>query len=177
MRSSRSGEVAVRAPAVAEDVAVAFGGAGACCQRGLEPLVLVRGVVGDDVHDDLDAGLMRGAGELVEVVHGAELRVDVAVVVHIVAAVGELGRVEGAQPDGIHAQLLQVGDLLGHAGDIAEAGTGSVLEGTRVDLIDHGLLPPQGRIGRVRDSLIGACHRRLLSMLRRMLMTTLTFAL
>ena len=80
---------------------------------------------------------------------GAELRVDVAVVVHVVAAVGELGRVERAQPDGVHAEFGEVVDLLGDACDAAQARTAGVLEGTRVHLVDHGLLPPQRRIGSI----------------------------
>ena len=45
-----------------------------------------------------------GFGEMVEVVHGAEFRVDVAVVVHIVSAVCQLRRIERAEPDGVHAE-------------------------------------------------------------------------
>ena len=134
--------VAVGALAVAEDVAVAFGGAWAACHCRLEPFVLVGGMVGHDVDDDSDAGRVRGLGELIEVGHGAELGVHVAVVVHVIAAVGKLGGVEGAQPDGIHAQFLEIGNLCGHAGDVAQAGTCGVLERTWVDLVDHGLLPP-----------------------------------
>ena len=47
---------------------------------------------------------MCGFGEMVEVVHGAEFRVDVAVVVHIVSAVCQLRRIERAEPDGVHAE-------------------------------------------------------------------------
>lgn len=44
----------VGAAAGAEDVPLAFGASGACRQRGLEPGVLVGGVVGGDVRDDPD---------------------------------------------------------------------------------------------------------------------------
>ena len=141
--------VAVRALAVAEDVAVAFRGAWGGREGGLEPFVQVGAVVRHDVDHDLDAVLVGGLGELVEIVHGAELRVDVAVIVHVVAAVGKLGRVERAQPDGVHAEFGEVVDLLGDACDAAQARTAGVLEGTRVHLIHHGLLPPQRRIGSI----------------------------
>ena len=85
---------------------------------------------------------MRGLGELIEVGHGAELGVHVAVVVHVIAAVGQLGRVERAQPDGVDAQFLQIPDFLGDAGDLAEALAAGILEGTWIHLVDHGLLPP-----------------------------------
>ena len=104
-------------------------------------------MVGHDVHDDFQAGCMCGGGELVEVVHGAEFRVDVAVVIHVIAAVRQLAGVERAEPDGVHAEVLEVADLFGDALDIAQAGTGGVFERSRVYLIHHGLLPPQCRVG------------------------------
>lgn len=56
--------------------------------------MLVGRVVRYDVDDYFDACRMCGFGEMVEVVHGAEFRVDVAVVVHIVSAVCQLRRIE-----------------------------------------------------------------------------------
>ena len=64
-------QFAVLAAAVAEDVAVARRGAGLGGEGLLEEHVLVGGVVGHDVHDHFDAGLVRGLGHRVEVVHGA----------------------------------------------------------------------------------------------------------
>ena len=65
------GQFAMLAAAVAEDVAVARRGAGLGGEGLLEEHVLVSGVVGHDVHDHLDAGLVRGLGHRVEVFHGA----------------------------------------------------------------------------------------------------------
>ena len=140
--------VAVRALAVAEDVTVAFRGAWGAARAALNHscrLELWFGTMSTTTLMPCSWAL----GELVEIVHGAELRVDVAVVVHVVAAVGKLGRVERAQPDGIHAEFGEVVDLLGDACDAAQARTAGVLEGTRVHLVDHGLLPPQRRIGSI----------------------------
>ena len=135
-------QFAVLAAAVAEDVAVARRGAGLGGEGFLEEHVLVGGVIGHDVHDHLDAGLMRGFGHGVEVVHGAQSRVDVAVVDHVVAAVRQIGGVERGEPDGVHAEALQVVHFLGDAGDVADAVAVNVLEAARVDLVDDGLLPP-----------------------------------
>ena len=66
--------------------------------------MLVGRVVRYDVDDYFDACRMCGFGEMVEVVHGAEFRIDVAVVVHIVSAVCQLRRIERAEPDGVHAE-------------------------------------------------------------------------
>ena len=141
--------VAVRPLAVAEDVAVALRGAWGGGKGGLEPFVQVGAVVRHNVDHDLDVSLVGGLGELVEVVHGAELRVDIAVVVHVVAAVSELGRVERAQPDGVHTEFGEVVNLLGDACNAAQARTSGILEGTRIHLVHHGLLPPQRRIGSI----------------------------
>ena len=140
----RRRELAVRALAVTEDVAVAGGGALGRGERLLEPFVPVGGVVGDDVRDQLDAGGVQGRGHLVEVRQRAQLGVHVAVVVHVVPAVGERRRVERAQPDGVDPQFLQVRDLGRDALDVAEAVAVGVGEAARVDLVDGGLAPPVG---------------------------------
>ena len=150
-------QFAVFATAFAEDVAVALGRTGTGLERGLEPFVQVGGVVGDDVHHNLDAVGVRGFGETVEVVHRAQTRVHVAVVVHVIAAVGQLAGVEGAEPDRVHAEFGQVVDLLGHAVQVTQAGAGGILERTRVDLVDHGLLPPV-QLGPVGARLAGRPH-------------------
>ena len=71
--------------ALAEHVAVALGAAGAGGQRLLEPLVLVGGVVGHQVDDDLEAERVRLLEQGVGVGEVAEPRVDVDVVGHVVA--------------------------------------------------------------------------------------------
>lgn len=166
---SASGSAARRRSglAVAEDVPVARGGAGAARQRLTEPGVQVGAVVGHDVHHHFDVCRMRGGGQPVEVVHRAELRIHVTVVGHVVAAVREFARVEGRQPDRVDAQLPQIGDPPGDAIDVAQTGAGGVLEAARVDLVDHGLPPPQCRVdlGVVprRDRLRFLCHVVLLA--------------
>ena len=152
-------QFAVLAAAVAEDVAVARRGAGLGGEGFLEEHVLVGGVIGHDVHDYLDAGLMRGFGHGVEVVHGAQSRVDVAVVDHVVAAVRQIGGVERGEPDGVHAEVLQVVHFLGNAGDVADAVAVNVLEAARVNLVNDGLLPPVviEVVGGHADSFLCGC--------------------
>ena len=52
----------------------------------------------------------------VEVGEGAQSRVDVAVVVDVVAAVGQRGRVERAEPDGVDPEPREVGHARGDPG-------------------------------------------------------------
>lgn len=81
------GHGAAFAAAVPEEVPGAFRRARSRCERLLEPAVLGRGVVGDDVHDDVESVLVSAREERVEVVEGTEEGIDIAVVRHVVASV------------------------------------------------------------------------------------------
>ncbi len=102
------GQFAVLPLAGAEVVAVPGGGAGALGEGALEPLVLVGGVVRDEVDDDAQAQRVRVADQRVGVQQAAEHGVDGPVVGDVVAGVGLRGGVEGAEPHGVHAQVAQV---------------------------------------------------------------------
>ena len=143
---------------VAEQVAGALGRARAGGQRGLEPDVLVGGVVGHQVDDHAQAEAVRALEHRVEVGERAEQRVDVAVVGHVVAGVGLRGPVERREPHGVDAELGQVVQARGHAGQVADAVAGRVGERARVDLVDHGIPPPLavGRAGGVHQGAQGS---------------------
>ncbi len=153
-------QLAVLTPAVPEDVPVAGRGAGSGAQRLLEPDVLVGGVVRDDVDDHLQTQPVGLADQRVEVVEGAEARVDVTRVGDVVAAVGQLGRVEGAQPQGVHAQRREVRQAAGDAAQVTEAVTVGVGEAAGVDLVDDGLPPPVGVTGGEVGRGVGGGVRR-----------------
>ena len=105
----------------------------------LEPCVLGGGVVKDHVQHHADAAAFGLPAQRLEVLHRAKARVDRAVVGHVIAVVA-LGRdEEGGHPDIVHAQRLQVVQLGGHAGQVAEAVAVGVAEGLGIDLVDHAL--------------------------------------
>ena len=135
--------VLVEALGVAPDVVVAVGVVlgGACL---LEPLVLVGGVVDDEVHHELDAVLVCGGEQRIEVFHGAELGHDGAVVGDVVAVIVVRRSVDGGEPQYFDAEVCQVRNLLGDAGQVADAVAVGVVEGAGVNLIDNGFLPPLG---------------------------------
>lgn len=140
-------EFAVRAAAVAEDVAGAGGGAGSGGEGLLEPHVPVRAVVGDQIDDELEPEAVGLGCQRVEVVEGAQAGIDVPVVGDVIAAVGEFARIEGAQPQGVDAEGGEVGEALGDALQVPEAVTVGVGEAAGVDLVDDGLSPPVGVLG------------------------------
>ena len=82
----------------------------------------------------------------------AEQRLDVAVVGHVVAAVGHRRRVERRDPDGVDAEVAQVRQPGPDAGQVADAVAVAVGEAADVDLVDDRAAPPVGGCGRSRRS-------------------------
>ena len=72
----------------------------------------------------------------------AETGVDVDVVGHVVAPVVLRRGVEGRDPEGVHAEVAQVGQPPGDAGQVTDAVAVGVGEAADVDLVDDGVAPP-----------------------------------
>ena len=115
-------------------------------ERRLEPLVLVGDVVRNDVDDRADSERKGFLHEQLGLGERSEVGVDRPVVAHVVAAVGERGRVEGGEPDGVDAEVAQVPEPRAHAGQVAGAVAVAVREAAHVDLVDDGRAPPE-RVG------------------------------
>src|ERR1700734_2073484 len=82
--------------------------------------------------------------ECVEVGHVAELLHDFAIVADVVPVVC-IWRVKvGTEPDNVNTKLLEVVELRGDAGQIADTVAIRVFEGARIDLVDNSFLPPLG---------------------------------
>jgi len=113
-------------------------------QRGSEPHVLAGRVVGDDVDDHAQAEGMRLHHQRLRLLHGAEHRVDVAVVGHVVPGIVHGRGVEGRDPQRVGAQLGDVPQVRADSGDVTDAVAIRVGEGARVHLVDDGVAPPRG---------------------------------
>ena len=90
-----------------------------------------------------DAALVRLVDEAIEVLERAVARMDALVVGDVVAVVAQRRRVEGQQPERVDAEALQVVELLGQAGEVADAVAVAVEEGADVRLVDDGVLVPE----------------------------------
>ena len=112
--------------------------------------MLVGRVVHDEVHHDLQTAPVRLGEQLVHVLQRAEQRVDVLVVGDVVAVVVLRRPVDRGQPQHVHAKISQIIETAGDALQVADAVAVRVLEGTRVDLVDHRVGPP-----RVRGRAVG----------------------
>jgi hypothetical protein len=117
--------------------------------------VLGGAVVRHQVHDHPDAVPAGGRHQRVEDGERAEPRVHVAVVAHVIAAVGQRGRVERGQPDGVHAESGQVGEAADQPVQVADPVAVAVCEAARVDLIYDCVRPPE---------IVVAVHGRHLSL-------------
>ena len=107
-----------------------------------EPVVLRRGVVDDQIHNDPDAPLLRLADEPFHVLHGAVLRIDLPVIADIVPVVRVWGLINRTEPDSPHPQLLQVVQPADDARDIPDPVPVGVLKASGIDLVDDRVLPP-----------------------------------
>ena len=135
-------QLAAGAAPVAEDEPGPLRAAGRRGQRGAEQRMRAGAVVRHQVDDDPDLVRGRVLDQMVEVGHGPEQRVHGAVVADVVSAVGQRGRVEGGQPDGVHAEVGQVPQAGPQSRQVAHAVTVRVGEAARVHLVDDRVLPP-----------------------------------
>ena len=107
-----------------------------------EPRVFFGRVRQHLVDDDLQPQFVRTCHQRPKIVQGAEHRVHVAVVRHVVAEVVHRAFEEGREPDAVHAQLRHIVQPLGDAVQVADAVAGGVLIAARVDLVDDTATPP-----------------------------------
>ena len=117
--------------------------------------MLVRSVVHNQIHNDLQAALVRFGKQLIHIFHRAEQRVDILIVGDIVAVIVLRGLVDGGEPQHIHAKTCKIVKTTGDALDVANAVAIGILEGTRVNLIDHRIGPPWVRCGAIGTHRVG----------------------
>ncbi len=116
----------------------------------------VRAVVRHNVDDELDPGAVQCVNHPIELLKRSDPRVDVAVVVNVVPAVRERGRVERTQPDGVDTQGDEVIDPGDDPFQVTHPVAVAIGKAARVDLVDSGLTPPVGVVVDVAGSPVEA---------------------
>ena len=109
----------------------------------LEPRVLVRGVVDDELRDHPDPPPVRLAQEDPEVGERPVGGVDVRVVRDVVAVVFEGRRVEGEEPKRSDPEILEIVQLPREPPEVSHAVRVAVVEGADVQLVDDRVLVPE----------------------------------
>ena len=137
---------------VAPDIPVAGARLRIAAAGALEPVVLVGGVIDDEFGDDAQPALLGFLDEALEILHRPEIGIDVAIVGDVIAVVAAGRGIERQQPQRGDAEVLQIAELLGQPGEIADAVIVAVGKGLDVELIDDGILVPK---------LVGRPSRRL----------------
>jgi hypothetical protein len=145
---------AVLVGGVGPDIKVTIDAAGPGAPGALEPGVLVRGVVGDHLGDDLEAAAMGLADEAAHVAQRPVGGVHAVVVGDVVAVVAQRRGEEGQHPDGRHAQILNVIEALGQAPEVPDAVGVAVHKRADMHLIDDGVLVPL-RVIAIRINWLG----------------------
>ena len=113
-------------------------------RRGLEPRVLIGGVIRHDVEQHPDSQLVRFGDQCLRLCQSAVSGFDLAIVGDVIAGVGHRRRIPGVDPDRVDTQLRQVRQTAPQPCDIADAVAVSVGEAADVDLVHDGGLPPRG---------------------------------
>lgn len=109
--------------------------------------MLIRTVVDDQVHQQLDAMLLQLRNQDLNVGHASVARLNLAVVGDVVAHVDIGALVARRQPYGVYSQAGDVVDFGDDAWKIAEAVTVGVAKACWVDLVDGCVVPPVSRRG------------------------------
>ena len=104
--------------------------------------MLIGGVVHHEIEDDTDVSLLGFALHLIEVSQRAVHGIDVFVIGNVVAEVYLRRREARRDPDGIHAEILQVIELGRDSVEVADAVIVAVGEASRIDFVEDSVLPP-----------------------------------
>ena len=134
---------AVVTSSVSKDVAGSLGATAGRRQGRSEPRVLAAGVIGHQIHRDLDVARMSFVDQRVEDLQVAEQGVDVTRIRHVVPVIGHGRPGDGSDPDCVDSQQLQVAELVANSVEVTDAVTVGVRERAGIDLVEDGVLPPQ----------------------------------
>ncbi len=127
---------------VTPHIVVPVSGAFRCLPGTLEPGMLIRGVVDDQLCDDFQVPLMRLPNEAFQVSNLPVCRIEMVIVGYIIAVIPLRGRVEGQQPNGGDAEVLQIVEFFNKPFDIPDTITIAIEKGLDVKLVNDGILIP-----------------------------------
>jgi hypothetical protein len=101
----------------------------------------VRGVLGNEVEDQLETVAVRPREQSVKIRHAAEDGSDSGVIADVVAEVRHRGGKDRRDPQRVDTELGQIRKPADDVWQITHAIAIAILNGARIDLIDDGCLP------------------------------------
>src|SRR5579864_310170 len=108
--------------------------------------MLIGGMVGHKVQDDLKIALVRLFKQRIQVRQGSEERVGIGVIANIVAKIGHRRRIDRGEPERVNAEPLQVVQFAGDPRQVSYPIAIAIEKTAWVDLINHARLPPGARL-------------------------------
>src|SRR5512135_3063779 len=105
--------------------------------------MLIGGMVDNELDNHPHAAPLGFDNEAAKILHGPEIGIDRSVIGNVVAVVAAGRGEEWQQPERRYAEFLQVVELFGEAGEIADTVIIAVGEGLDVKLIDNGVFVPK----------------------------------
>src|SRR5215468_4296517 len=96
---------------------------------------------------------MRVGQKRIEIIETAENWIDIGVVADIVAEIRHWRRIDRRNPNGVHAEPLQIVEFAPNADEVTNAITVAVHKRAWIDLIDDATLPPS-KICELRTGVI-----------------------
>jgi hypothetical protein len=106
---------------VRPDVEIARGRARLCATGPLEPGMLIRGMIDDELGNDAQPSVVRCPHEPAEVTHGPVGRIDAAVLGDVVAVILERRGVERHDPDRRDTEIFDIIQLARESLEVADA--------------------------------------------------------
>ncbi|MNI03048.1 hypothetical protein D3C73_559410 [compost metagenome] len=110
--------------------------------RPLEPGMLIRRVVDDELDDDPDSALVCGFDKRTKILHRAIVGADIAVVCDVITIVAARRGKEGQEPDRISAERGDVIELFGQPLEVAYSVAVRVVKRLHMQLVDDRILVP-----------------------------------
>src|SRR4029453_6099455 len=106
--------------------------------------MLVGRVIHDDLSDDLQTIRMRLLDEHLKIVQSTIVRVHIAAVCNTEALITQRRGTERQEPEGRHAEITQIGQLLDKSLKITDAIAIAVIKGPHMEFVYDGVLVPEG---------------------------------
>ena len=120
--------------------------------------MLIGGVVGHKVQDDLEIALVCLLKQDVEIVKSSEEWMHIGIIADIIAKISHGRRIDGREPESVNTEPAQIIQFVGDSGEIPYPIAIAIEKTPWVDLINHTRLPPGVRM---RHGLLCSSSRSL----------------